>query len=76
MEVLYFSCFGKIKGKVPLQSLGAHGFQEVKVPRLRDNGPEWWKVCQPDAPVVFTPGNIPGTHFCKRLSRLQVHSAI
>ena len=18
------------------------GFQEVKVPRLRDNGPEWW----------------------------------
>ena len=41
------------KGKsVPLQARGA---QEVKVPRLRDNGPEWWYVCQPYAPTVFTP---------------------
>ena len=33
---------GKGKGKaVPLHARrGAEGFQEVKVPRLRDNGPE------------------------------------
>ena len=31
------------------------GFQEVKVPRLRDNGPEWWQDCYPYAPAVFTP---------------------
>ena len=31
------------KGKsVPLQARGAQRFQEVKVPRLRDNGPGWW----------------------------------
>jgi len=23
------------------------GVQEVKVPRLRDNGPGWWQGCQP-----------------------------
>ena len=41
------------------------GFQEVKVPRLRDNGPEWWEGCQPYAPAAFLPpGNTPGTHFC------------
>ena len=27
---------------VPLQARGVRGFQEVKVPRLRDNGPGWW----------------------------------
>ena len=31
------------------------GFQEVKVPRLRDNGPEWWHGFQPYAPATFTP---------------------
>jgi len=32
-----------LKGKaVPLQAEMPRGFQEVKVPRLRDNGPEWW----------------------------------
>jgi len=30
------------------------GFQEVKVPRLRDNSPEWWEGCQPYTPAVFT----------------------
>jgi len=41
------------------------GFQEVKVPILRDNGPGWWKGCQPYAPAAFyPPGNTPGTHFC------------
>ena len=41
------------KGKsVPLQARGA---QEVKVPRLRDNGPGWWLGCQPYAPAAFYP---------------------
>ena len=31
------------------------GFQEVKVPRLRDNGPEGWWVCERYAPAAFTP---------------------
>jgi hypothetical protein len=31
------------------------GFQEVKVPRLLDNGTGWWQGCQPYAPAVFTP---------------------
>jgi len=28
--------------------------QEVKVPRLRDNGTGWWQGCQPNAPAAFT----------------------
>jgi len=31
------------------------GFQEVKAPRLRDNGPGWWQSCQPYGPAAFTP---------------------
>jgi len=31
------------------------GFQEVKVPRLRDSDPGWWLGCQPYPPAVFTP---------------------
>ena len=31
------------------------GFQEVKVPRLHDNGPEWWWGCQPYTPAAFYP---------------------
>ena len=30
-------------------------FQEVKVPRLRDNGTGWWQGCQPYAPADFNP---------------------
>jgi hypothetical protein len=30
-------------------------FQEVKVPRLHDNGTGWWKGCQPYSPAAFTP---------------------
>jgi len=33
-------------------------FQEVKVPRLRDNGPEWWYGCQPYAPAAFYPQEV------------------
>jgi len=30
------------------------GFQEVKVPTLRDNGPGWWQGCQPYPLTAFT----------------------
>jgi len=33
-------------------------FQEVKIPRLRDNGPGWWYGCQPYAPAIFYPQEI------------------
>ena len=31
------------------------GFQDVRVPRLRDSVPGWWLGCQPYAPAAFTP---------------------
>ena len=34
------------------------GLQEVKVPRLRDNGPGWWQGCQPYALAIFYPQEI------------------
>ena len=34
------------------------GFQQVKVPRLCDNGPGWWQGCQPYAPAAFYPQEI------------------
>jgi len=43
--VEYLNSFGQ-KGKKVNQSRYTpevpRGFQEVKVPRLRDNGPGWW----------------------------------
>jgi hypothetical protein len=41
------------------------GFQEVKVPRLRDNGPGWWlRLSALRTGRFYSPGNTPGTHFC------------
>jgi hypothetical protein len=40
------------------------GFQEVKVPRLRDNGTDGGKVVSLTYRPFLLPGNIPGTHFC------------
>jgi len=31
------------------------GFQEVKVPRIRDNGTGLWQGCQPYGPAAFNP---------------------
>jgi hypothetical protein len=52
------------------------GFQEVEAPRFLDN--LHMKVVRLSAirtGRVYPPGNIPGTHFCYRLSRPQGHSA-
>ena len=42
----------------------SRGFQEVKVPRFRDNGTGWWYVVSFTHRPPLPPGNIPGTHFC------------
>jgi hypothetical protein len=44
----------KVKVNHPITDLDSpRGFQEVKVPRFRDNGTGWWYVCQPYAPAAF-----------------------
>jgi hypothetical protein len=45
----------KVKVKVKQSRYRPRGFQEVKVPRLHDNGTGWWEGCQPHAPIAFTP---------------------
>ena len=52
------------------------GFQEVETPRFRDI--RYTKVVRLSAVStghLYSPGNIPGTHFRQRLSRPQGHSA-
>ena len=51
-------------------------FQEVEAPRFQDN--RHMKVVRLSAlrtGRLYRPGNIPGIHFCWRLSRTQGHSA-
>ena len=52
------------------------GYQEVKVPRFRDNGTGGGKFISLKHRPHLPPGNSPGTHFSLRLSRPQGHSAI
>jgi len=52
------------------------GFQEVEAPRFQDS--RHMKVVRLSAlrtGRLYPPGNIPGTHFCYRLSQPQSHSA-
>jgi hypothetical protein len=52
------------------------GFQEVEAPRFQDN--RHMKVVRLSAPRtgrLYLPGNIPGTHFCYRLSQPQGQNA-
>ena len=52
------------------------GFQEVEAPRFHDN--RHMKVVRLSALLtgrLYPRENIPGTHFCQRLSRSQGHSA-
>ena len=51
------------------------GFQQVQAPRFQDN--RHMKVVRSAVRTgrLYPPGNIPGTHFCWRLSRPQGHSA-
>jgi hypothetical protein len=63
--------------KIVKQSLDRPlGFQEVEAPRFLDNR-HMKMVTLSDIRTgrLYPPGNIPGTHFCWKLSRPQVHSA-
>jgi len=51
------------------------GFQEAEVPRFQDN--QHMKMVKLSALCngrLYPPGNIPGTHFCYRLSQAKDHS--
>jgi hypothetical protein len=54
------------RGKaIPLQALrGPEGSRSFRLPDFKTIGTLKWQGCQPSAPAAFTPGNIPGTHFC------------
>jgi hypothetical protein len=64
---------GKGKAKaIPLQALtGPESSRRLRLPNFKTISTWRWQGCQPYAP----PGNIPGTHFCWRLSRPQGHTA-
>ena len=52
------------------------GFQEVEASRFQDN--RHMKVVRCSALStcrLYHPGNVPGTYFCQRLSRIQCHNA-
>jgi len=51
------------------------GFQVVGAPRFRDNRHMKEVRSAQRTGRLYPPGNIPGTHLCWRLSRLQGHSA-
>jgi hypothetical protein len=52
------------------------GFQEVEAPRFpRQSAHEGGKFVSPTHRRPLPQGNIPGTHFCYRLSRPQGHTA-
>jgi hypothetical protein len=52
------------------------GLQDVQVPMIsRQSAHESGKVVSPTHRPPWPPGDIPGTHFCLRLSRPQGHSA-
>ena len=54
----------KAKAKQPVTGPeGLTAFQEVKVPRFRDNGTGWWQLVSLTHRPPLPPGNTPGTHF-------------
>ena len=73
---------GKIKGKgkgkaVRLQAWRVpKGSWKLRFPDFVTTAQDSGKVVSLTHPPPLPPGNIPGTHFCLRLSRPQSHSAI
>jgi len=53
----------RVKKKVKQSHYRPGGFQEVKVPRFRDNGTGWWQVVSLTHRPPLLPGNTPGTQF-------------
>jgi len=66
-----YSCKGKA---IPLQAwTGPEDSRRLRLPDFTTH--EGGKVVSPTHRPPLPPGNIPGTHFCWRLSRPQGHSA-
>jgi hypothetical protein len=67
-----------VKGKaVPLQAWsGPEGSRKLSFPDYMTTAQDGGKVVSLTHRPPVPPGNAPGTHFCKRLSRPQGHSAI
>jgi len=64
----------KISSKAnPVQPwTGPDGYRRLRLLDFKTIETWRWYGCQPYAPAAFTTlGNIPGTHFCWRLSRPQ-----
>jgi len=60
---------------IPLQAwTGPEGCRRMRHPDFKTNDKWRWLVVNPTHRPPFPPGNIPGTHFCKRLIRSQGHS--
>jgi hypothetical protein len=58
-------CTMKYVKVIPLQALtGPEGSRRLRLPDFKKIGTRRWQGCQPYAPAAFTPGNIPGNHFC------------
>ena len=70
----YFLCKGKA---VPLQAWSdTEGSRKLRFPDFMTTAQDGGKVVSLTHRPPLPPGNAPGTHFCQRLSRFQVHSAI
>jgi len=66
------------KGKAfPLQAWsGPEGSGKLRFPDFMTVAQDGGKIVSLTHWTPLPPGNIPGTHFCLRLSRLQGHSAV
>ena len=76
--VIYTHYESKGKGKsVPLQAWsGPEGSRKLRFPDYMTKAQDGGKVVSCTRRPPLPPGNVPGTHFCYRLSRPQGHSAI
>jgi hypothetical protein len=69
-------CIKSTYKATPLQALtGTEGSRMLKLSDFKTSAYEGGKVVSPTHRPPLPPGNIPGTHFCYRLSRPQGHSA-
>jgi hypothetical protein len=60
---------------IPLQAwTDTEGSRSLRLPDFNTICTWRWQGCQPYVLVAFTPGIIPDTHFCERLSQPQGHS--
>jgi len=74
-DLLIHSCIIYYKA-IPLRAwTGSEGSRSLKLPISRQLAQEGHKVVSPTHWPPVPPGNIPGTHFCWRMSQPQGHWA-